>query len=1181
MNKKANEILSAIGDLDGELIEAARPKGKASRLPLYRTLAVAACLVIAVSAVLFAFFRGGGNSSQAPSYTVKGEFLSVMQSYLSDKNSSFYSNIAAGGGTNGGGAPGDTEGGNGDYFEVTDNQVGGIIEGDLIKATDKYLFRVGSHTLYIYSLEGDKSRLISQHVLPIEEIYSTIGKYEMFLSEDGNIITLFSVCNDIAKDGQKSTLVSTIDVSDVTNPKETERIIVDGDKNTVRKIGEHFYLITTCYFMQNRIDLDNPESFIPGIDYGDTKHICAPEKIVYPDKISIVYYNYVTLLNEGSLTLEDETAVITLGDAYFSENTIIFDQSYSSEEVEGENVLNKAYTKIGLLDFSDGFIWRGYITVKGWTNNQYSYDEKDGTLRFVTSLSNTVGYRTSFFNASLYVYDIETLQRITAVEKFAPGGEGATAVRFEGDSLYVCTAEIINYRDPVYFFDLSDYENITYVDTGYIDGFSTSLIDMGEGYLLGVGHDDSFYNKLEVYKRVDDQVVSVDEFLFSGDMNTEYKSFLINREENLFGVSVSGYAQNGSTSRSGFLVVKLENEELREVGVFGNSSYYSRAFTKDGYIYLTLNDDFYAFKTNGTSVHSINTTHKFGEWTLIKEETSCTMGVLERTCVCGRKAIKDDYKSDFESHNLVEGICSKCGEDFGSEKKNADKIIYTSNGDGTCTVSGTTESIIGDVYIPTYSPKGELVVGIGPTAFMYSAVQSIDLPYSVTYIGSYAFYFCPLKSIDTKNVSEIDYCAFGSCESLEEVRFSSSLKTIGVEAFLYCDSLTNIVIPDSVTEIEDKAFAGCENLETARLPKGLTYISTALFHSCDNLNNIIIPESVTEIGYGSFFACTSLKTVIIPDSVVKIGEKAFGHCDMLVQVTLGKGVEIIESDAFRRCDYLFEIINKSSLDIQAGSEEHGMIGFYAASVTTGKSNIKMIDGYVFHLSDDKNVLLCYVGDDTELYLPEFEGGYEIGDRIFYNNPRITSVHIPDGVSAIGNEAFYGTRLTSVTLPDSVKTIGDLAFINCHLESFDMGDGVISVGKWAFRDCDKLQNLHLSANLETIGEGAFAFCEKLRNPDLPETLKEIKAEAFYGCKSITNLTIPEGITVIDRDAFRGCSSLMSILIPESVTVIKDAFYYCNMLKTIYYQGSKEQWANIALDNNNGLFNKATILYNYSK
>ena len=145
----------------------------------------------------------------------------------------------------------------------------------------------------------------------------------------------------------------------------------------------------------------------------------------------------------------------------------------------------------------------------------------------------------------------------------------------------------------------------------------------------------------------------------------------------------------------------------------------------------------------------------------------------------------------------------------------------------------------------------------------------------------------------------------------------------------------------------------------------------------------------------------------------------------------------------------------------------------------------------------------------------------------------------------------------------------------------MGDGVVTIDKWALRDCSSLKNLHLSESLEFIGEGAFKSCSKLTSLKLPKSVKEIGAEAFWMCTSVTSVIIPDGVEVIERDSFRNCTSLISIVIPKSVLEIKNAFYVTNKLKTVYYRGSEEQWEKIAIDYNNGLFQKATIIYNYTK
>jgi hypothetical protein len=55
----------------------------------------------------------------------------------------------------------------------------------------------------------------------------------------------------------------------------------------------------------------------------------------------------------------------------------------------------------------------------------------------------------------------------------------------------------------------------------------------------------------------------------------------------------------------------------------------------------------------------------------------------------------------------------------------------------------------------------------------------------------------------------------------------------------------------------------------------------------------------------------------------------------------------------------------------------------------------------------------------------------IGDEVFYQCSKLTSVTIPNSVTSIGDEAFAGcSGLTSITIPNSVTKIGGYAFIFC-------------------------------------------------------------------------------------------------------------------------------------------------------
>ena len=53
-----------------------------------------------------------------------------------------------------------------------------------------------------------------------------------------------------------------------------------------------------------------------------------------------------------------------------------------------------------------------------------------------------------------------------------------------------------------------------------------------------------------------------------------------------------------------------------------------------------------------------------------------------------------------------------------------------------------------------------------------------------------------------------------------------------------------------------------------------------------------------------------------------------------------------------------------------------------------------------------------------------------------------------------------------------------------------------------------------------------------------------------------------MTQINKYTFRNCTNLTNVVIPDSVTSIdEDAFNYCSSVKTVYFEGSLEQWCKI--------------------
>ena len=164
--------------------------------------------------------------------------------------------------------------------------------------------------------------------------------------------------------------------------------------------------------------------------------------------------------------------------------------------------------------------------------------------------------------------------------------------------------------------------------------------------------------------------------------------------------------------------------------------------------------------------------------------------------------------------------------------------------------------------------------------------KNVIIPFGVTCIGEKAFYGrTSLESIKlSSDVTSIGKNAFNKCDSLTVVTFAenSKCKSIGDGAFSFCRSVKDITIPSSVTSIGKGAFSNCSGLVSITIPGSMKSIGDEVFSECYVLKNITIPDSVTSIGDGAFSFCRSLKDITIPSSVTSIGSGAFDSCKNLV-----------------------------------------------------------------------------------------------------------------------------------------------------------------------------------------------------------------------------------------------------------------------------------------------------------
>ena len=178
-----------------------------------------------------------------------------------------------------------------------------------------------------------------------------------------------------------------------------------------------------------------------------------------------------------------------------------------------------------------------------------------------------------------------------------------------------------------------------------------------------------------------------------------------------------------------------------------------------------------------------------------------------------------------------------------------------------------------------------------------------------------------------------------------------------------------------------------------------------------------------------------------------------------------------------------------------------------------------------------------------------------------------SLVIPEGVTRIGNSAFFGCRkLTDVVIPNSVTDIGNSAFFDCGLIHVNIPASVTNIEKSAFAYCQSLTSITVDKN-------------NVNYKDIDGNLYSKDGKTFiqYAAgKTETEFLVPSGVTVVGFSAFDGCKSLTKVETPESVEYIDDyAFSLCESLTDVSILGPKTDISDLAFEGREGVIILRTI------
>lgn len=585
---RKNDIFDAFESLDPKFVEEAAPNiNKKAKRPLaFRLIAIAACIALLVTGVVVGtlLLNRDGDPQDATDEIPErikqyqdSEYFEVIRSldaYFESRKKDKVVN----------------EYGEGDFqnVQITDNQTPGVEEADKIKRTDTHIFYMDGKCLNSYRIDGDKLLLDDYYFLDSYE-------NEFFLSADGKTITVISKADTYGSPNQPYfdyTEVISLDSSDPKRLKEKARCRVKGEFISARVTNGKLMLFVSQRVYEGQINFSKDETYLPAIDRGNGYEILPDCAIICNERMTNSTYTVALMFDEKDLTIEKNIAALSYGgDPYVSEDKIFFngDGSLAANALSRTNILAVDYS-------GEKFEVLGSASVHGYLKDKWSMDEYEGILRVVT---------TTKTSADLYCISLESFEEIASVKGFAPEGEIVQSVRFDGTNAYVCTAKksLIVVLDPVFFFDLSDLENITYKDTGTIEGMSTSLIDYGNGYLIGIGSKglvdwSAATLKIEAYKEAEDHVVSVCAYELDNTWFPEdYKAYYIDRRNQILGFGYS--RRNPEVERSIIYVYTLlrfdaQNEEFVElitVDLDGDQDN-KRGVYIDGYMYMFGENDY-------------------------------------------------------------------------------------------------------------------------------------------------------------------------------------------------------------------------------------------------------------------------------------------------------------------------------------------------------------------------------------------------------------------------------------------------------------------------------------------------------------------------------------------------------------------------------------------------------------
>lgn len=473
-----------------------------------------------------------------------------------------------------------------------------------------------------------------------------------------------------------------------------------------------------------------------------------------------------------------------------------------------------------------------------------------------------------------------------------------------------------------------------------------------------------------------------------------------------------------------------------------------------------------------------------------------------------------------------------------------------------------------DIVLPGYDTDGNVLVGVGNSAFNNKGIKSVKFPAGmmvrykdtvtnkITKRGNFVIFDNAFANNKLKEVNlpvGVIACLTNSFmnNEIEKVKIPRTMWWLENQSFAK-NKITKVDFPstcDFQLELHGMTFAR-NKIRSVRLPDFTSVVFKVSFAFNPGMEprKDTLPSSVEKMEqedgfkYGIVYMYTDNPALSKKDRIHTIQQTTasrYSWCQKLVINDGSPDTQNADKATWNNRDFKYE-----DYALPDGRTGVAITGLSESGKQKRKVNKHMV---IPEKSPDKNVVYALADTDNShgLFATDTE--------------KFESLQMSDKLLYVGKNALRDSGLKQVEFAPRLKKVGETSFMMNEISSVILPDTVTEIGRGAFATNTAIEEIGIPENdaLKEIPESAFGcsdnkhYMPKLRNIDIPDNIVEIKSRAFAG-NNFKKIIIPKSVKSIGQYAFSSKNYLKGSCIlelPEGLETIGDYAFRNKSIKNV--------------------------------